>query len=375
MGQSNRESLAGRESVTGPENGTVPQDPPRRDPIRLEPLERDTRPQEPVSRDRDPTDAGYYRRRPYTRRDYDFQDPEEDRGFDPLGGDDPYGSNTLFQEYHGAFMQDWFGFRPEVTATYGFRPDTEIQSEAGTFQENDFELNGRYAFPVGPDTFLQLGMRYRARVLQYSGNLQGSDEDETLQELAWQFGAGQFINDDLMIYGEFSPGLYTDFEGTLNSRDWHFFAKGLAVYRLDENLYVQGGLFANQVFEETPVYPVAGLIWLFAPRWRFDALLPEHVELQYNPIDRLFLTGFFRLQGQQYNRRATAANGGLEQFTRTQDARVGIEAQWRFTDLLSAQFSAGSTIFGNWEIRGPAGESNGQILPEGFFFLGMGLDF
>ena len=299
----------------------------------------------------------------------DYQD-DYDRSYD-----DPYGSHALFDESHGQFMQDWQGFRPEITGSYFFRPDTEIQSEPGTFDENAFSLDAHYQLPVAPDTWIEGGARYRARVLEFSSNFQGADEDETLHELALEVRFGQFINDDLLVVASFSPGIYSDIEQTLNSRDYQFFGSGIGVYRMSPDLYLQGGLFVNQDFEDLPVYVGGGVVWLFAPRWRLDVFAPRHARLQWNPTDRLFLEGFLTLEGREYSRRATARFGTQRQLIQTQDVRAGVSGTWRFTDMFSANASFGSTLFGDYDFQGPTGQSNGQLQSELFFTLGFGVNF
>ena len=79
--------------------------------------------------------------------------------------------------------------------------------------------------------------------------------------------------------------------------------------------------------------------------------------------------------GDEYNIRAPTQFGGLNNEQTIQELRLYIKARWRTSDALSFYAKTGSTIAGDYEIRGSNGTTGGVIQPAWFVEIGAGFSF
>ena len=104
-------------------------------------------------------------------------------------------------------------------------------------------------------------------------------------------GVRWFIQDDLDLMVTITPGLYTDWDGGFNSRDWYVDGLAIATYKYEDDIYLKGGLKVSDTIDDVPVLPLVGFVYLPDKQWRIDVLVPIEATVSYLLDDQLTLTG------------------------------------------------------------------------------------
>lgn len=297
------------------------------------------------------------------------------QGGSPQGGRD-YSPSGLFAERHGAYLTRANRYEPDVSARYMLVPNAKVTSEPGSFDLQDLRARGDVPIVLDPDSYLSVGGEFRHRDYNLTSNVLGAD-DEDLFVLGARLGAGLFVNDDFLVEGMFRPGIYSDLDGTLTSDDWHWFGHGLATYRVQENVFLKGGVAVSEDFADIAVIPLAGIAWALNEQFRIDILLPHRAEASWSPnsgVTTLRVGGY--LEGNQYRVRSSAATGKRQVDWQTQEITVAAGLNHRFSDYLSVFGEIGSVIAGDTKLRDGTSQSfTGSIEPTFFFQVGVGFDF
>lgn len=303
----------------------------------------------------------------------------------PGGGGSPapaiaqdYSPSALFYEQHGDFHANMDRFRPAFRTSFRYLPNSRIDGESGSFDQGDIEAGGDLRLVVGPDTLLRVGGGYEVRRLETSSSFSpaGSSLDETLHRVWANFGVGQHLDDRVYVEGTFSPELASDFDGTLHGDDWNFQATGIVTYEYSDEVYLKGGVHVDQVFDDVPVYPVAGMAWMFAPSWRVDVMLPVRAELSWEASAATTFTLGVELVGEQYEIRAPSNLGKVRSELITQEFILAAGVIHRFNDHVSAFGRFGGALGGDYDLSPPVGgKIDGQLDPTLMFEVGLGWDF
>ena len=285
-----------------------------------------------------------------------------------------YSPSSMFHEEHGDFIAKRDRYRPDFVAEFRGIPNGSISGDRGDYDQLRLRAHGAADIVVDPDSFIRVGGKFGARDYDFSPDF--GAEDVTLYEAGLKFGYGRFVSEDLLFEIDFMPGVYSDFGGTLKSDDWRFFGDAKVTFEYHEDLYLVGGVEANQVFKDVPIYPIAGVGWRFAPQWRFDMLLPRMVELSFAPTDSSSLFAGVEVDGDEYFTRTSVQFGKNGFDFRTQEIDVYFGGQQRFTDNLSGYAKIGVVVGGHNEIRRPNGSTiGGQHEAALLFEVGAGWDF
>ncbi|MCC6670212.1 MAG: hypothetical protein IT458_04075 [Planctomycetes bacterium] len=291
--------------------------------------------------------------------------------------DRDYAPSTLWNEYHGEYMVKYRPFTPDITGSYIWDQQQQVQGEAGDFDLQQVNFLARLPFALQPDTMLRIGGRYQLRDYNFDNLVVGAEDDE-LHVAGLNVGLAHFVNDRILLEGEFMPGIYSDFDGALSTEDYQWYAKALLSWRLEENgnLFLKFGVNYDGTFEEMPVYPVLGLSWYLSPEFRFDVLAPEYLRFSWTPSNWLILGVGADVQGDEFRQRSAPATGKIEYSVNVQEIRAYGDATIRFTDNLSAFGRLGAIVAGDYQFRDPAGARyNGTLEPNFFFEVGFGVKF
>lgn len=286
-----------------------------------------------------------------------------------------YSPSSLFSQHHGEFYEDFEPFRENIRLTFRGQTATQVDGESGHFDLWGVGIEGNYDMVIDPDIVLTMGARHETRRYNYNSNFAGPDQDEYMRELSLHAGVGVFVNDDLYVSGSVVPGIFSDMQSSLNSRDWQLFGRSLATFRYADELYLKGGVYIDQTFRDLPVYPVLGMAWLFHPDWRLDVLLPRDIMVTWNYTPEFSLNGGADLRGNQYNFRSDLSTGKTEYKLTTQEFNLFVGANYRFDENLSIFGRVGGVLFGDSRFPGPTGNSKGQLEPSLFFEAGVGWTF
>ncbi|MEZ5962876.1 MAG: hypothetical protein R3F56_03420 [Planctomycetota bacterium] len=297
-------------------------------------------------------------------------------GQDEQQGSRDYSPGGLFAERHGAYWTRSKRYEPKVFARYMLLPNTKVTSEPGSFDMQELRVRGDAPIVLDPDSYLTLGGEFRHRRYDFTNNVLGAD-DEDVYVVGARLGAGVFVNDDVLIEGMFRPGLYSDLDGTLTSKDWQWFGHGLATFRMRDDLFLKAGVAVSQDFADVDVIPLAGITWVIDEQFRIDVLLPHRIEGSWSPnagITTVHAGAY--LEGDQYRVRSSSGSGKRRVDWQTQEIRLAAGVDHRLSDYLSVFGEIGSTIAGDTKLRNGTSQSfTGSIEPTFFFNVGIGFDF
>jgi hypothetical protein len=287
-----------------------------------------------------------------------------------------YSPLALFSEAHADFLAKRDRFEPSFVVAARGLLDGNLNNENGDFDMGEVRAEGMAPIVIDPDSVLLFGGKALARRYEMSSDFRGGVEDQTVQAYGANIGLGHFFSTDTYAEAVFSPGVYSDFDGTLHSDDWQFFGRGLLTYRLNEDVFVKGGVEVTQVFEDVPVYPLLGISAQFHPAWRTDILLPRKAELSFLPTDALTIFGQITLDGDEFRVRSSSNFGKRPYSLQTQELAIYFGGSYRFTDNLSLYAKIGSVIAGDHRFQDPTGvHVEGQIEPALAGEVGIGWDF
>lgn len=285
-----------------------------------------------------------------------------------------YSPAAMFHEAHGEFYSGMDRFKPSARFRFRGLPDAEIHGNSGNFDSWQFGGEGLLPIVIDPDSLVLVGAKVDTVRLETSNTF--GFRDETLHAIGVNVGFGQFFSDDTYVQGVFSPGVYSDLDGSLQSDDWQWMGNALATFREGEDLYWKVGVEVSQVFQDFSVYPLLGVSWILDPSWRVDVLLPRSAELSYLFDGATTLFVGTSLDGDQYRRRSSASTGKLQSNIQTQELEIYLGGIHRFTDHFSSFARFGAVVAGNWDFGRPGiNNIDGRIEPTLMFEAGIGWDF
>ena len=233
--------------------------------------------------------------------------------------------------------------------------------------------DGRWAqIQPDPDSYLELGGYLNARDYNTSSNF--AMRDDTLYDIGVYIGGGTFVSEEVLLEGSFYPGIYSDFDGSLHSDDFQYYADLLVDWRSREDLFWKFGVSHNGLFDDTEVYPLIGVAYVIDSEWRVDVLLPRSAEISFSPSASTILMANLTLDGNQYEVNSGAVSGSSTAFV--QEYRLGVGGIYRFNDSVSTFGRFGWAFAGDYDVSSGNGFfADGELESTLFFTVGVGLDF
>lgn len=226
------------------------------------------------------------------------------------------------------------------------------------------------SLPLNPSTRLNYGLGWSLFTFDRSGPMA---VPEKLQKISLALGASHRLNAQWLLLASVQPGLYGDLEG--GSRD-AFNATGLflANYARSRDLVWSFGLRADP-FADTPVIPIIGVNWRFAPGWEFTVGFPR-IGFGYEAGPALKLGLGLSAQGGSFHvgrdpRPVSIAVGPRLDDTRLdyREIRVGLSADYKFSEVLSLTLEAGAITDQKFDYYEHGYTLNGGSTA--FFTLGL----
>jgi hypothetical protein len=300
--------------------------------------------------------------------------------------DTDYSLTSLYQNAHAdfqykgrphLFLSGADPFHTPFRASFRFQGKTEISGEGGHLEYQEYALNALYPFPVDRDVALLVGGDYECRDYDFSGAFAGATQDDRYQRIDLQLGGTWFVHDELAVTGLFSPGVYSDLDGSLNHNDWYFFGTLLGTFKASDELFYKVGVVTDETIDDVPVYPLLGISYVMSKEWRIDVLLPKAATVSWLSGDTTTVSLGLELEGAAYNIRTSPGTGKIQTENRIQEFSLFLGVDHRFTDQFSAFGRFGTLLSGDYDIRTglPGATTDGNIEPALFFEVGVGLNF
>ncbi len=294
-------------------------------------------------------------------------------------GDPPQGSPTSNQELfiaaHGEFGRSARGNAPMIKVAALHVPDGEVHNEPGEFDLTHFALDAIVPIPISRDTFLIAGAHAGARDYEFTPAVVGA-ADEVLYNAGLRFGAGHFLEEDLLVQAFWQPSLYSDLDGSLESEDLKlWYGTVLGVKRTSPDWFWKVGFTLTDAVD-TGVLPVLGFSWIIDPKWRMDVLFPRNAELVYGPNPDWSFNVGLDLESDEFHVRSTAATGKAERDIHVQDLRAFVGALRRLGKNASVFAKVGTNVVGHYDWSYGAGPDYDGTLERGVYAqLGFGWNF
>ena len=289
-----------------------------------------------------------------------------------MGGCTSPATIEAFKTKHSDFRHRATWLAP-VSLTGSSLPEGAIEGEPGELSFSQVLLDATVPIPQDEDSFLIAGALAGVRSVDFEGVPVLADDD--LHRYGLRLGYGRFVADDLMVQGYWQPSVYSDLDGTLNSRDYRlYYGTLLAVHQASPSWYWKAGLALNDALD-TCVIPLGGFAWHFAEQWSFQVLLPRDATLVYANDPWQVSTGLL-LEADEYHVRSPESLG-LESDVHVAERYAHLTVERRVTRNISLLLRGGSTVGGEWDwgYGGGTEELDGDIEPDLFFAAGLGFRF
>ena len=298
------------------------------------------------------------------------------------GGD--YSVTTLFRESHGEFMDRRERYDPAIEIGARWMPNQSIKSEPGEFSMLGTDLDAEFPIVIYPDSYLLLGTYHSTRRYQTSdgfgtqGNPGGGWPDETVTATGVRLGIGVFLSNHVLLEAEINPGIYSDMEQTLKSRDYDCPSSAMVTVQATNDFFFKFGARYNQIYEDAPWLPWLGFSWEMAEGLRFDFMLPEYAELAWWPSASTSFAIGTQVTGAQYRLTTTATGAEQSADINVQEVFAYIGMTRRFSDQFSFNARAGSILAGHYDVSTGAANflpTTGALDQGVYIDLTLGIDW
>lgn len=213
---------------------------------------------------------------------------------------------SAFQPFPAAAWESDKG----AEATYTFLPLSDLKDEDGKVRMHSVRAFATAPIPVADSVFLALRAAYQGLFVGYEdivfsypdgkgGVFTEADLPDKLHALDAALGVGAALSDELSVYGEFQPGIHSDFED-VTSRDVYYQGGLMASWKFSEELTGLVGVYYGDDFGEPEVFPLLGVEWQIDDDWALDLFLPEYGVFGYRAAEWLTVGLRGRLEGHQF---------------------------------------------------------------------------
>ena len=230
-------------------------------------------------------------------------------------------------------------------------------------------------FGINDDTGVVAAFNYGLRDYEFDnvGPL-GADLDESLHEIAVEFGALWFVRDDTLLSFNFRPGIFSDLDDGVGGDDFQWHGNAVATYQWNDKWFFKLGVALGEDFDETNVIPIGGFSWVSSDQLRVDVLLPRSATVTWRPWDggSILIVPGVHLEGQQYHVEVGNTEGDIQ----IQDIRADITASYEVSKAARVSLSVGSNFRGKYEVEGDGGlDADADQDPSLYIAIGFGSYF
>lgn len=248
----------------------------------------------------------------------------------------------------------------DVAATYSFSSDSDLErnGKVGSVEVNHFKFEASFALPA-PDTWrLGTSLFWSRDEFELTGPVPLPEDVEAVglsflatKDLSREIGPGW------SAMALVTPGFASD-AGKVNGDSFNLFALATLGREVSPTFSWSFGVI-GRTRADTPVLPVLGLDWRFAPDWKLTVGFPR-TGVAYQFTSRLSLTAGVTVQGGTYHIAKAPAPGLTDTYLDYREIRAGVGAAYQITPRLSLVLDGGVTVDRNFDYYDRGVELDGK---------------
>ncbi len=257
-----------------------------------------------------------------------------------------------FSKVHGDFFKLFLSDNSDAKLKYILEKGQKDKNTSAEYDLDYFSFNGELPVPQSRDSFFRFGFDYGLRMYDFqgTGNFLGGLDSQDLHRIKFSPGYGTFINDNLLLTGNFDLGLFTNFQKSPDFDQLKYYANVKLVWRLNPGSLLYLGIERSDNFDDLTVYPLLGIKLLTEKgEFKISLDLPKELKLDYNITSKSQLYFLVSILGEKY--RIAAGDPEREFNVFIQDKRVGLGANHWFTNHIAFNFEVGLTVASDFEFE------------------------
>lgn len=228
---------------------------------------------------------------------------------------------------------------PSFSAGYDYYPYTQLDNPdttGGNAYLNTAEVRTRsmnitaaypFIFSEGRTVLLN-EFSYRNVILEYQGFQSGDTNPEDLHAVEYSATVTHQLSDRWTLMTIATPGIASDFHGSIGSDDLTFQAVAIFIRAHSERLQIgYGAAWANDFGQPFP-FPILAIQWNNGSNMRVSTILPANFEAWYAPTQRVDLgSSGSRADRDTPTRRSTPATACSHDMTLSSSATAAPRAR------------------------------------------------
>lgn len=276
---------------------------------------------------------------------------------------------------HRNFFRLLWSDRPDLSVNYLFQPENDEDGGPGSFDLQLLRVRSEFAFPTEPDFFFRFGGDYDYRAYDFKEvrGARTATSSELLHRIVLKIGAGSFINDNLLLTGQYRPGIYSDLDDGISDDDIRHFGDGLLAYRLNPGAQLVGGVAYDETFDDAPLYPLIGFrMRSESGQFGISLTFPVEAKISYSFDTKLQAYGGYWISGDSYRINQSSGSFGFD--TQIQDRHLGVGLNYWFSSSVNLNAELGASLGSRLEFKAAsAGQFADELDPTGYLTVGVGV--
>ena len=285
--------------------------------------------------------------------------------------------DDTFVRDHGSFFNLLRTDNSDLRFWGHYQPDNDADGSRGSFDLTSF--GGRIEVPVAPidEVYLRVGGEYEARMYDFQESRATGIElsSEVLHRIVGTFGAGVFLSEDLLLTGVARPGIYSNFESSVDESAFEMAGEGFVAYRVNPGTMLVAGAAYGETFDDFQLYPLAGFHVISEEgRFRVDLTFPREARIGFNVTENAQFYGGYWIDGDLY--RMTPSGSSQTFDVQIQDRRVGAGFTIWLGSSVNLLAEAGMSYGSEFEIKQTKSALfSGDMKDAPYARLGLGFGF
>lgn len=282
-----------------------------------------------------------------------------------------------FVNNNASFFRLFFADRADARVGYQYGFKREEENGPGAYTLHHFFTRGEFPDAITKNFFLRWGWEYGFRnyVLEQVDNILTTESSLDVHRLVGRFGAGWFIDRDLLLTGVLRPGLYSDFADSVDLNEGTVYGDGLIAYAINPGTQIIGGLTYDHTFDSEGFYPLLGMrIMSNDGRLHISITAPRDARIGYalSPQTEMFMLG--DISGDQYKIEAGSAKSRFNLLQ--QERRVGLGISYWASKVVNLEAELGMLLSSKFKFRiNKSGQFGDEVDHAPYFRMSLGLAF